>query len=100
MSEGESTHNDNELFQDWLGLYYFMLYSNETIKDAHGKKLKIYPEVIQVLEILKANKILVAAASRTHAPPAAQEMLNKFDLDKYFDFKEIYPGEKTTHFQK
>lgn len=52
------------------------------------------------MEILKANNILVAAASRTCEPPAARDMLKYFDLDKYFDFKEIYPGEKTTHFDK
>lgn len=77
-----------------------MLFSNGTVKDARGTKLKIYPEVIKVLDTLKENKILVAAASRTHTPPEAREMLKYFDMDKYFDFQEIYPGEKTTHFKK
>lgn len=68
--------------------------------DASGTKLCIYPEVVQVLETLKDNGILIAAASRTQEPPAARDMLKYFDLDKYFDFKEIYPGEKTAHFNK
>ncbi|XP_054276827.1 magnesium-dependent phosphatase 1-like isoform X1 [Macrosteles quadrilineatus] len=73
---------------------------NGVVTDASGTKLRIYPEVVQVLETLKDNGILIAAASRTQEPPAARDMLKYFDLDKYFDFKEIYPGEKTAHFNK
>uniref|UniRef100_A0A1B6LNV1 Magnesium-dependent phosphatase-1 n=1 Tax=Graphocephala atropunctata TaxID=36148 RepID=A0A1B6LNV1_9HEMI len=74
--------------------------SDGTVVDRRGVKLKIFAETKKVLETLKENKILIAAASRTQEPPAARDMLKYFDLDKYFDFKEIYPGEKTTHFQR
>lgn len=56
--------------------------------------------MVQVLETLQENRIFIAAASRTQDPPAARDMLKYFDIDKYFDYKEIYPGEKTTHFDK
>ncbi|XP_046673050.1 magnesium-dependent phosphatase 1-like isoform X2 [Homalodisca vitripennis] len=74
--------------------------SDGTVCDRRGTKLKIYAETKKVLETLKENKILIAAASRTQEPPAARDMLKYFDIDKYFDFKEIYPGEKTAHFHR
>lgn len=42
----------------------------------------------------------MAAASRTEDPPAAKELLRVLDIDKYFSYKEIYPGSKVSHFKK
>lgn len=37
---------------------------------------------------------------RTEDPPAAKELLGVLDIDKYFSYKEIYPGSKVSHFKK
>ena len=37
---------------------------------------------------------------RTEDPPAARELMKVLDIDKYFSYKEIYPGSKVTHFRK
>ncbi|EDU41039.1 magnesium dependent phosphatase 1 [Pyrenophora tritici-repentis Pt-1C-BFP] len=58
---------------------------------------------------LKKN-ILIAAASRTSAPDLGREMLKLLRIPRtsgssrsaieYFDHLQIYPGSKTTHFQR
>jgi magnesium-dependent phosphatase 1 len=59
---------------------------------------------------LKQKSILVGAASRTHAPDLAREMLQLLKIPSnfsssqraidYFDHMQIYPGSKTTHFER
>jgi magnesium-dependent phosphatase 1 len=59
---------------------------------------------------LKAKNILVGAASRTHAPELGREMLKLLKIPTssgsstraidYFDHLQIYPGSKTTHFER
>jgi hypothetical protein len=59
---------------------------------------------------LKAKSILIGAASRTHAPDLGREMLKLLKVPNasvssgraidYFDYMQIYPGSKTTHFTK
>nr|WP_321357309.1 magnesium-dependent phosphatase-1 [uncultured Draconibacterium sp.] len=68
--------------------------------DQSNSVIELYPDVIPVLEELKKNNRKIAAASRTFEPTWAQELLHLFDIDKYFDLKEIYPGSKTQHFSK
>ncbi|HYQ58831.1 MAG TPA: magnesium-dependent phosphatase-1 [Draconibacterium sp.] len=68
--------------------------------DQSNKEIELYPDVIPILEELKKNKRLIAAASRTFEPGWAKDLLKLFDIDKYFDQKEIYPVSKTEHFSK
>jgi magnesium-dependent phosphatase 1 len=59
---------------------------------------------------LKAKSILIGAASRTHAPDLGREMLKLLKIPAssgpssraidFFDHLQIYPGSKTTHFEK
>lgn len=59
---------------------------------------------------LKHKNILIAAASRTCAPDLGREMLKLLKIPSangsssraidYFDHMQIYPGSKTTHFQR
>ena len=82
------------------------------VKDAGGDNWHFYPHVPEILHKLREIGIVVAAASRTHAPELARQMLSMLALDPahvggelgkrgidYFDEFEIYPGKKTTHFR-
>ena len=77
--------------------YYW---SNGALLDQSNNEIELYPDVIPVLEELKKNKRKIAAASRTFEPSWAQDLLHLFDIDKYFDLKEIYPSSKIQHFSK
>ncbi|CAL8138306.1 unnamed protein product [Orchesella dallaii] len=73
---------------------------NSKVVDQNGETMTWYPEVPQVLEYLKSEGYAIAAASRTTKPPDALKLLEFFDWNKYFSYKEIYPGSKVTHFAK
>jgi magnesium-dependent phosphatase 1 len=77
--------------------YYW---SDGALLDQSNSEMELYPDVIPVLEELKRNNRKIAAASRTFEPSWAQDLLHLFDIDKYFDLKEIYPSSKIQHFSK
>ncbi|KAI4698694.1 hypothetical protein J4E81_005305 [Alternaria sp. BMP 2799] len=80
------------------------------VKDKYGEGFGFYNDVGGVLEALKHKNILIAAASRTCAPDLGREMLKLLKIPsangsssraiEYFDHMQIYPGSKTTHFQR
>lgn len=52
-----------------------------SVKDKHGENFAFYPNCPAILAVLKANpNITVAAASRTHAPELAREMLRTLQI--------------------
>lgn len=74
--------------------------SKGNLFDADGRKIELYPDVLKILKALKANNTVTGIASRTYQPDWAGIFLDKLDIRQYFDFEEIYPGEKTMHFNK
>lgn len=68
--------------------------------DQSSRWIRIYPDVHRTLQFLKGKGLTLAIASRTNEPDWARQLLQFFDLDKYFDIREIYPGDKTTHLKK
>ncbi|KNG49784.1 magnesium-dependent phosphatase-1 [Stemphylium lycopersici] len=82
------------------------------VKDRYGEGFGFYNDVGGVLEALKAKDILIGAASRTCAPDLGREMLKLLKIPSpagaaissraidYFDHLQIYPGNKTTHFER
>lgn len=74
--------------------------SNGTIVDARGIKIKCYPEVPAVLEDLTREGYQMAVASRTSEIEGAQALIGLFDWNRYFQYKEIYPGSKVAHFRR
>ncbi len=72
---------------------------NGIILDEDQRKIKLYPEARSILEKLNDQKVLLGVASRTSAPDWADELMQLFDIKKYFQFFEIYPGSKVSHFR-
>ena len=53
-----------------------------------------------LLEKLHNEGYVLAVASRTSEVAGANQLLRHFGWDKYFTYKEIYPGCKITHFNR
>lgn len=70
------------------------------IVDSHGQTMKFYKEAPTILKQLKDEGYQLGVASRTSEIAGANSLLKLFDWDKYFDYKEIYPGSKVTHLSK
>ena len=68
--------------------------------DQSGRWIRLYPEVVEILQMLKSRGVLIVAASRTNEPEWARQLLQIFEIDKYFDIKEIYPGSKIAHLKR
>ena len=74
--------------------------NNGKLLDQAGNWIRLYPDVIKMLNLLKENNKIIVAASRTFEPEWAQDLLHLLDVDKYFDLKEIYPSSKIHHFKR
>ncbi|KAL1594563.1 hypothetical protein SLS60_010324 [Paraconiothyrium brasiliense] len=80
------------------------------VEDRYGEGYGFYSDVGGILDALKQKGILIGAASRTHAPDLGREMLKLLKIPNsssssqraidYFDYQQIYPGDKTTHFER
>lgn len=95
------------------------------VHDKHGDPLSFYPDVPAILLQCHRDEIHLAAASRTHAPKVARQILAELHIPgrhrsdrleparngvkenpelisavRLFDSLEIYPGSKITHFQE
>ncbi|KAF2744055.1 putative magnesium-dependent phosphatase P8B7.31 [Sporormia fimetaria CBS 119925] len=77
------------------------------VTDRYAEVFELYPDIPGILEAIRQKDIPIGVASRTHAPDLGREMLSllrvpstsKRALD-YFDHLQIYPGSKTTHFER
>ena len=70
------------------------------VVDAHGKKIKYYPEVPEVLKSLNDKGYEIGIASRTSETRGANQLLKLFGWDKYIKYTQIYPGCKVKHFTR
>ncbi len=70
------------------------------LKDQENRWIYLFPEVKEILNELKAEGHMIAIASRTNAPTIAKQLLHMFEIDHFFDAREIYPGSKLTHFDR
>ncbi len=71
---------------------------NGHVEDSNGSKIKLYPDVVDILSELKEQSFSLALASRTEAPSWAQQLLKLLDIEHFFNHQEIYPGSKIQHF--
>jgi magnesium-dependent phosphatase 1 len=83
--------------------------NHSSAKDRVGESYAFYNDVPSILHNLRAYGVKVGAASRTSAPDLGREMLRLLQIDvdgkkkkaiDFFDYMEIYPGSKITHFTK
>ncbi|KAF2465605.1 magnesium-dependent phosphatase-1 [Lindgomyces ingoldianus] len=82
------------------------------VKDRYGEGYGFFADVGGVLDALRQKGIQIGAASRTHAPDLGREMLKLLKIPNasspkdshraidYFDYLQIYPGSKTSHFER
>ncbi|KAL5021092.1 hypothetical protein ScPMuIL_000247 [Solemya velum] len=94
---------DYTLWPFWVDTHVdppFKKKSDGKIYDAHGRQVKIFPDVPKMLERLSSDGYKLGVASRTSCTEEARDLVRLFDWDKYFQYKEIYPGCKVTHFER
>ncbi|XP_078607531.1 magnesium-dependent phosphatase 1-like [Branchiostoma floridae x Branchiostoma japonicum] len=70
------------------------------VVDRYNYVLQGYEDVPEILDWMSRQGYTMAVASRTDAPQDMRAALKLLDWDKYFTYKEIYPGSKTHHFQR
>ncbi|KAK6627465.1 hypothetical protein RUM44_009942 [Polyplax serrata] len=73
---------------------------NGEILDSRQRTVNCYKEVPAVLDELYSSGYQLAIASRTGEIDGANQLIQLFGWDKYFSFKEIYPGCKKQHFSR
>ncbi|KAI0995684.1 hypothetical protein K3495_g12496 [Podosphaera aphanis] len=83
---------------------------HDYVVDRSGCKYGFYRDVPAILAALRQRGIKIGAASRTYAPRFANDMLTQIKFKdasgkskkavEFFDYKEIYPGSKISHFNK
>ena len=62
--------------------------------------IRLYDDVPEILDNLLAEGHQLAVASRTNEPTWARELMGLLGIARLFDFEEIYPGSKVTHFKR
>nr|CAI5847353.1 unnamed protein product [Callosobruchus analis] len=78
----------------------FQKRSDGHIVDSKGTELKYYDQVPSILKDLEEKGYVLAVVSKIPKAKAARQLIHLFGWDQFFSFKEIYPGQKTTHFQR
>ena len=95
---------ESDFFEEISSVNHIILFlcrfSDGKVYDRYGQHVKHYPEVPAVLKRLKSEGYLLGVASRTGEVRGANQLIANFGWEKYFSFKEIYPGRKTKHFNK
>ncbi|XP_074838440.1 magnesium-dependent phosphatase 1 isoform X1 [Carettochelys insculpta] len=71
-----------------------------SVLDARGRPVRLYPEVLAVLERLQGLGVPMAAASRTGEIRGATQLLQLFGLRRFLSRAEIYPGGKSAHLRR
>lgn len=70
------------------------------VVDSCGQTVKYFEDVPEILNQLHNEGYELGVASRTGEIQGAKQLLDLFEWNKYFKYKEIYPGCKVTHFSK
>ncbi|XP_034950883.1 magnesium-dependent phosphatase 1-like [Chelonus insularis] len=94
---------DYTLWPFWVDTHVtppFKIGKNNGVIDSNGRKIYCYKDVPNLLKKLFENGFQIGVASRTSEIQGANQLIELFGWTKYITYREIYPGKKTTHFQK
>ncbi len=72
---------------------------NDSVLDSCERHISLYPDVRSILETLTDAGHHLAAASRTHEPAWAGQLLRLLEVESFFKYLEIFPGPKLPHFR-
>ncbi len=70
------------------------------LEDGYGYEIKLYPEVMQILEKAKKDGIIMGTVSRTLEPEYGKQLLKLLDIEKYFISCEFDTDKKTKPIKK
>ncbi|CAH8602741.1 unnamed protein product [Heterobilharzia americana] len=74
---------------------------NNVIYDVNERRVDVYPDSEKILRIISESPVIkLACASRTSAINVAQQLLRILGWSNLFDYTEIYPGSKISHFKR
>lgn len=68
------------------------------VKDRSDRHIRLYADVLPVLDYCDGEGIPMALASRTEEPRWARQLLKMLGVVNRFPFAEIYPSSKLKHF--
>ena len=71
---------------------------NGGIQDRTGRHVRLYEDVLPILDHCDETGMRMALASRTEQPPWARELVELLSITKRFAHAEIYPSSKLKHF--
>lgn len=77
----------------------FSLASGKVV-DRNGRWVRLYEDVLEIMDALDAVGVPMALASRTGEPEWARKLLELLGVSGRFEFEEIYPGAKPAHFER
>ena len=83
-----------------LNLLEIWTFSHNKISDRNGYQIRPYSDSTDLLKKLHGEGYEIGIASRTSATKEAYDLIKLLEWDKYIKYYEIYPGSKTSHFQK
>ncbi|XP_070171293.1 magnesium-dependent phosphatase 1 [Polyergus mexicanus] len=92
---------DYTLWPFWVDTHVtppFRRGTQNKVVDAHGRTIKYYTDVPDILKLLSKEGYELGIASRTSEIKGAKQLLDLFGWNKYFKYVEIFPGSKVTHF--
>lgn len=65
--------------------------------DSADREIRLYEDVLDILEMLENRGLQIALASRTSAPSWANRLTKLLGIDPFIQYREIYPGSKIQH---
>jgi magnesium-dependent phosphatase 1 len=68
------------------------------VRDQSGAVMRLYGDVLEILDFFRQHAVPLAVASRTSAPSDARTLMELLGIAGRFDHEEIYPGSKVGHF--
>ncbi|MBM81292.1 MAG: magnesium-dependent phosphatase-1 [Planctomycetaceae bacterium] len=66
--------------------------------DRNGRVVRLYDDVLSILDLCDQDSMQMALASRTNQPTWARELLGLLGITDRFHYEEIYPFRKLKHF--